>query len=74
MKKTILRIVLALTCLSLVFIGFIFIAYFLDRQEQKEEMVLLDSLQKELRPDIDSYPELKSTILIYLIKVSFLKI
>ena len=59
MKKTILRIVLALTCLSLVFIGFIFIAYFLDRQEQKEEMVLLDSLQKELRPDIDSYPELK---------------
>ena len=54
MKKTILRIVLALTCLSLVFIGFIFIAYFLDRQEQKEEMVLLDSLQKELRPDIDS--------------------
>ena len=59
MKKTILRIVLALTCLSLIFIGFIFIAYFLDRQEQKEEMVLLDSLQKELRPDIDSYPELK---------------
>ena len=59
MKKTILWIVLALTCLSLILIGFTFITYSLNKQEQKEKMELLDSLEKELKPDIDSYPELK---------------
>ena len=55
MKKIVLWIVLTLTCLALIFAGRTF---YLNKKDEKE-MELLNSLERELKPDIDSYPELK---------------
>lgn len=55
MKKIVLWILLILICLALIFVGR---AFYLDKKDEKE-MELLNSLERELKPDIDSYPELK---------------
>jgi len=55
MKKIIFWIVLTVTCLALFFVG---ITFFLNKKDEKK-LERLNSLEWELLPDIDSYPDLK---------------
>lgn len=55
MKKIALWILLILICLTLILVGR---AFYLDKKDDKE-MELFNALERELKPNIESYPELK---------------